>query len=191
MESGFELFTIFAEHGHVFPKVQPVAKFGDGAVPLRNFADGGRSEEPMCKGVFAHASAGQREKLEQAPPSEEVQIDCVKAGGGFGARGLLAIANPAILDAGQSLAVDVGCSLGGRLLSEDIGVVGGDCGEDGRRDQQPPCGESVPLKRPPGEQQRCDDEQEAQISEGAMPLFKLRDGSLASLLALSIFFGLR
>ncbi len=67
MNSGLELFAVFAEDGHVFAKVQSVAKFGDGAVPLGDFVDGGRGEEPVGEGVFAHAGAGLGEKFEEAP----------------------------------------------------------------------------------------------------------------------------
>ena len=148
VDAGLQLF-FFAGDGHVFAEVQPVAKFGDGGVAVGDCSDRKRTEEPVCKGVFAHAGAGLGEKLEEAAGSEEIEIGRVEAGLGVGPLCLLAIADPAIFDAGEAFAVDSGRAFSKGPFTENLCMIGSDRDKCGEGEQQPPRGEFAPVERPP------------------------------------------
>ena len=64
-------------------------------------------------------------------------------------------------------------------------------GECGGRGEQPPCGELIQIEHPPGQHGCRDGEQEAEVSEAEMELFKVSGACLAGLLALAVLVGRR
>jgi len=77
-------------------------------------------EKPCGEGVFAHAGAGEREKFEEARGTEEIEISGVEAGMNVDAVAGLAGAGPAVFDAGDAFAVEVGGSFGAGPLAKDL-----------------------------------------------------------------------
>jgi hypothetical protein len=80
----------------------------------------------MRENIFSHAGTSLGEKLEETASPEEIEIGSVEAGYGIGALCLLTVADPAIFDAGQASAVDIGCAFGKGSFAKDICVVDGD-----------------------------------------------------------------
>jgi hypothetical protein len=93
-------FEVFPKDGDVFAKIEAAAEFGNGGVTLEELWNWRGGEQPCSEGVFAHASAGEREELEEAAGAEEVKVGGVEAGVGVDALACLAGSNPAVLDAG-------------------------------------------------------------------------------------------
>lgn len=142
----------------------------------------------MRECVFTHAGTSLGEEFEEAACSEEIEIDCVEASSGIDSLCLLARADPAIFDARQSLFVEIKGPFGERFFAQNLRVINSDRREDCGRNEQPPCGESVAMERPPGDKQRCDHNQKADISERAVHAFKVRDCGFAGVLPLPVFF---
>ena len=75
----------------------------------------------MGQGLFAHAGAGLGQKFEEAAGAEEVEVGGVEMGGDIDGCGLLAVADPAVFDAGDAFAVEVCGSFGLGSFAEDSG----------------------------------------------------------------------
>jgi hypothetical protein len=114
-----------AGHGHGLAKVEAVAEVGDGLVTEADDLDCGRVEEPVGQSVFAHAGAGQREELEKAALSEEIEVGGVEVIRDVEALAASADAAPLVFDTGKALAVEFGTALGYRLQIKDFGVEDG------------------------------------------------------------------
>jgi len=152
VDASLQLF-FFPGDGHVFAEVQTAAKFGDGGVALFDFIDGFtvalRTEKPVREGIFSHAGAGLGEKLEEAAGSEEIEISRIQADGGIGALCLLAVADPTVFYTSEALSIDIGCAFSEGSSVENFCVVGRDGDKRDEGKEQPPCGEFVPVERPP------------------------------------------
>ncbi len=107
-------------------------------------------------------------------------------GGDVYGGGLGAVAMPAVFDAGDAFAVEVGGSFGLGLIAEDAGVEGGDCDEDRQRRQQPPWGECTGVEVRPEFGNRGDYDQEAEVPEADVHFFELRGLGFTSALELLV-----
>jgi hypothetical protein len=58
-------------------------------------------------------------------------------------------------------------------------------------EKEPPWREGVAVKREPGGDCCCDDQEKAEIAEAAVQLFEVRDLQLAGLVALAVLLGRR
>ena len=188
MEADFE---VFAEDGNVFAEIEARGEFGEGGLALGDFGDGCGCEEPGGEGVFADAGAGEGEELEEAAVAEEVEVRGVEAGLGVDAIAGLADAGPVVFDAGQAVAVEGDGALGAGAAAEDVGVEDGDDDKYQRCEEEPPGGEGVAIERKPGGNEGCDDDEEAQVSEADVLLFKVGDLGFAGLLTGFVLFGRR
>jgi hypothetical protein len=121
--------------------------------------------------------------------SEEIEVGGVETGVNVDALAGLASARPAIFDAGEPVAVEIDGTFGACALAQHLCVEDGYREEYDESEEQPPRGEGVAMEREPGGDQRCDDQQKADISEAAVHVFKVRDLHLASLLALFVLLG--
>ena len=96
---------------------------------------------------------------------------------------------PAIFDAGESLAIEVDGTFGAGAIAQDPRVKDGDREEDREGEEQPPRREGITMEREPCSDQCCDDDEKAEISEAEVRVFKVRNLHLAGLLALSVLLG--
>ncbi len=122
---------VFAKDRYVFAEIEARAELGDGCVALFDLLDGRWSEEPGAESVFAHASAREGEKLEEARFAEEIEIGGVEAGVDVDAVRLAGpVPMPAVFDAGEAFAIEVDGTFGAGSVAEDFCVEDGDGDED-------------------------------------------------------------
>ena len=119
--------------------------------------------------------------------AEEVEVGGVEMVRYFETMFLLAGFDPAVFDAGEAFAVDVGGSLCSGLLAEDARVEDGCCDKEHGGGQQPPRRQGVQMEGAPSENQSGYDEEEAQVSDAEMQFFEVRDLRFAGLLAVLVF----
>jgi hypothetical protein len=158
---------------------------------LGELHDGRWRQEPGNEGVLSHSGAGEGEEFEETAGAEEIEVGSVETGVDVAARegliyGGVAGVKPAILDAGESFAVEVCGALGTGVLAKNFCMEDGDCEKHYGSEQQPPYGESIAVEREPSSDQCYYDDKKAQISEAAVKFFEVCDLSFAGLLALLV-----
>jgi hypothetical protein len=115
-------FEVFSEDGYVLSQIEAVAKLSDGGVALRDLGNRRWRQEPCGEGIFTHSGPGEREKLEEAGLTEEVEVGGVEAGVSLDALSGLTSANPAIFDPSETVAIKLNSAFSAGTLTQHLGM---------------------------------------------------------------------
>jgi hypothetical protein len=98
--------TDLAQTLKVLAQIEPLAQVGKAGLTLSDLCCGRRGQQPLGQGLFPHSRSRRREQIEKAAAAEEVQVRGVDMMWIQEALPRLTAADPSVVDAIKSPAVE-------------------------------------------------------------------------------------